>query len=60
MIVDPFNPNYAIGSDGSPLFALRIGEVKDPAAPTLKEITVGQIIGYTPGPFCPSKLTEES
>ena len=60
MIVDPFNPNYAIDADGSPLFALRICKPKDPTAPTLKELTAGQIIGYTPGPFGPGKFTEES
>lgn len=60
MIVDPTDPNYAIGADGSPLVALRIGKIKDPAAPTLKEITATQIIGYTPGIISSHKPTEES
>lgn len=60
MIVDPINPNYAIAADGSPLFALRIGKIKDPTAPTLKELTASQIIGYTPGFIGSQQFMEES
>lgn len=50
MIVDPLNPNYAILGDQSLGVAIRaVPEIKDPAAPTLKELQGGRIIGYSQG-----------